>query len=185
MTYKAIQTLILTAAVLVLPATSFAKVRTSYDQDVNLAAYQTYTWAENLNPGATAAFEQIQAGIDFELAALGFELVEEGGDLVVSVEMDAIGETRTHVTEIYPYHRYRARRWYRWGAGHQLARIELYEVTAGNLRVELTDLQANQTVWTGEAEGTVRKSQEKNARKATKALDKMFRDFPFQPAQSE
>ena len=186
MTHKATLILILTATLFV-PATSFAKVKTTYHSNTAPGTYQTYAWAENDNAEAAAAFEAIQAGIDAELAALGFDRVETGGDLVLTVELSAVEETRTQITEIHPppiprVRPYAARHWYRWGLGYDLVRIDSYDVNTGTLSVELIDPAAGETVWTGEAEGNVRKSPEKNARKAAKAIGKMFRDFPIEAA---
>ena len=181
MTHKAIMTLILTAALFV-PATGFAKVHTSYDQDAAPAAYKTYSWNTGESWEGHDTAQQIQAGIDAELAAQGFDRVEEGGDLEVSLELSAAEETRTHVTEIHPRYPYRGRHWHRWSLGYDLVRVDSYNVNAGTLRVELTDSATDEAVWTGEADGLVRKSPEKNARKAIKTVGKMFRDFPFEPA---
>ncbi|MEM7585858.1 MAG: DUF4136 domain-containing protein [Acidobacteriota bacterium] len=195
-TQKLFTTLMLTAALTTATAASAsAKVEAGFHGEANLNGYQTYSWNVDHDTNPSDIDATIRAEIEAKLAAAGLEPVETGGDLEVDFTTSATQETRVEIVEIDPHFAYpRAARprlnrlalrmdpWYGHPWPHDdLALVDINEVHEGQLEVRLIDADSDTTVWEGTADGRVRKSAEKNAKKATKALAKMFRDFPTLP----
>ena len=173
MTHRTITTLALAAALFV-PATGFAKTETQTAPNVDFTTFQTFSW-QTEDPNIP---EPIHTAITEELEAIGLQAVEEGGDLMVSLDLAAIEETRVHVTELDP--RFYGRRWSRRIWPLDVTLVETYEVTSGTLEIEMSDAEGH-VVWSGTAEGRVRRSPSKNAKKTAKTMGKMLRDFPSAP----
>ena len=69
-----------------------------------------------------------------------------------------------------------------WGGGYGTASVETY--IDGTLIVDLYDAKTKKMVWRGVATATASEKPSKNAKKMSKALDKMFEKFPLGAAAS-
>jgi hypothetical protein len=65
-----------------------------------------------------------------------------------------------------------------WGGGMGTATTTAYEYVVGTLVVDIFDAKSKELMFRGTASDEVSDKPEKNAKKVTKALDKMFKEFP-------
>jgi hypothetical protein len=115
------------------------------------AGWQTYSWAfQSAPPGAnTVQFQRIQDAFDTAFAARGFRKVPDGGDFIVGFTVGA--RDRVDVTNwgsvgpMYPG-------WGRpgaWGWSHTYNRVDVRNVTQGQLALDIFDGNTKRPVWHG------------------------------------
>jgi hypothetical protein len=168
-------------AALLLAGCASVSVKTDYDTNADFRAYRSFEMTDGhlivegqLDDGNTLVKDRIVNAIKGELVGRGLQLVESGGDLLVTY----VGGART-VTEIEaspgragfgPY--WGRRGW--WGPRYTEFWSRQY--TKGTLVIDLIDAREKHLVWRAYAESDV-KSPEGEAI-IRKAVAKAFKDFP-------
>jgi hypothetical protein len=155
-----------------LPAVALAqKVSTDHDPNAPFATFKTFAWTTGTPSPNPLGESRIHDGVIAKLAAAGLKPVTDNPDLVVATH--AVGkEEKELVSTGYggPY---------RWGGGMGTTSVETYMV--GTLVVDLYDAKTKKLVWRAVGSDTLSDKPEKNTQKVTKALDKMFKEFPPKP----
>jgi len=145
-------------------------VTTDHDHATNFYRYRTFKWIKEPKPSNPLMKDRIVEAVNAQLAAKGLQLVEGEADLGVSANT-ATKEEQT-LDSFYSgfgggwY-------WHRWGGP---VVVETY--TVGTLVVDLFDTSTKRVVWWGMASDTISDKPEKNTEKLSKAVEKMFKDFP-------
>jgi hypothetical protein len=157
---------VLTAAVL------FAQqVQTDYDHTKIFSDYKTFMWIKEPATQNPLMKQRIVDEVNAALQSKGLRLVTSGADLGVS------GNTATkeeHTLQNF-YDGFPGWGWHRYW-GPVTTTVETYEV--GTLVVDLFDTTTKQVVWWASATDTVSDKPEKNAKKLSEAVEKMFKHFP-------
>jgi len=149
-----------------------ADVSVDYDHHADFSRIHTYSWI-----GARASNElwqdRITQAVDQDLTAKGWQKVASGGDAVVS----AFGRTTERDTLQTYYDGFPGWGWHGWG-GMGTATTSVIPEKVGNLTVDIFDGHNKQLIFRGTASDVVSSKPEKNEKKLTEALDKMFKHFP-------
>ena len=156
------------------------KVRVDYDHGANFAKYHTYTWGKTqASPEINQLMEQrIVAEIDENLARCGLKRVETGGDLIVTYQ----AAVKQHM-EFTTFGDGGGWGWgpgwgYGYGYGGGISTTTEKEIPVGTIVVDLLDPQAKQLIFRGTATETLSSKPEKNTKKMSKAMGKMFEKYP-------
>jgi hypothetical protein len=169
------------AMLLVLAACATAPaVQTEHDPAVDFARYHTYSWREKPSGGTAMSMQRIVGDIDAQLAAKGWRLVPDGGDVVLAAHVATHQAYR--LDSFYDTPMWNGWGWYgpwRWGPpsiGYQRARTTSY--TVGTLIVDMFDAGTKRAVWSAMAESSVPSKPEQVNAKIDQAVAKMFAGFP-------
>ncbi len=135
-------------------------ISTDVAPGANFSAYHTYAWvnataSQGMNP---IAYQQIVADIEAALNAKGYSKGEPGD---LSLIMTIGKQDKTDVDT-----------WGPWGR-----RVDVYQYTEGQLSLDVFDTKTKQALWHGQATKSVN-STKFNASKASKAVNKLMKDFP-------
>jgi hypothetical protein len=158
------------ACTLLLAATTWAQhVTSDYDPHADFSRYHTYLWLKISTPD-TIWDHRVQDAVDQQLTAKGLTKLPSGGDLAVT----AIGIARNK-TEMQTY--YDNLGGWRWnGFGTATSVPKTYRV--GTLVVDLFNGGTKQLAWRATARDTLSDKPAKNEKKLSKAVAKMFKNFP-------
>jgi len=169
------KTLSIVCLLIVAAATSsLAGISVDHDKSADFSKYQTFTIVEATEAISPLMRERLIKAIEVALGAEGLEKVEEGGDLKVVIHTST--DTETHVTaDNWGYGGYP--RWGGWG-GWGTTTVNVTNIAAGTLMLDMVDASSNQLVWRGVATDSIPKKSEKVERKIYKAVDKLFRHYP-------
>lgn len=167
-------------------ATAYAqKVNTDYDKKVNFSSYKTYSWAKGTPASNPLSDKRIIAGIDAQLAAKGWQKVDDNPDVAVIYSASTSTETQINTFDSGgPWGGYR---WgwggYGGGYGGGMSTTTVQNIRVGELIVDMADLKSKEFIWRGTASDTLSDKPEKNQKKLDKALAKMFKNFPPTPGK--
>jgi hypothetical protein len=159
------------------------KVRVDYDHGANFTKYHTYSWGETqAAPEFSQLVQQRIVGqIEENLAERGLKQVETGGDLTVNYQATVKQEVQ--------YTTFGDGGGWGWGSGWGsgwgngyygggISTTTETEIPIGTIVVDLIDPQAKQLVFRGIATDTLSSQAEKNTKKLTKAMHKVFEKYP-------
>jgi Domain of unknown function (DUF4136) len=155
------------------------RVFSDYDKDVNIADYKTYTWLDAKaieGKGTNPLYynemndKRIKAAVNAEMAAKGYRLVENNGELILHYHI--VVEDKTAVTNEA------------WGYGYSPywvnRRVNVYQYREGSLIIDLMDKKANALVWRGWATDVITQSATKDPQAAiTRAVQAIYKKYPF------
>ena len=172
-------------AMVILSATaSLAAVKTDYDRNADFSRYKTYSW-KNVHTQNSLWVDRIKAAVNSALAAKGWTEVESGGDVsIMAMEM-----TKDHRTLNTYYDNFGGGWGWHWGGGYgdnfgtSTTTEETYEV--GTLVVDLFDTNTKKLIWRGSASDTLSEKSDKNIKKLTMDVQKMFDHFPPKTGQGQ
>jgi hypothetical protein len=171
---RILATAALVAAFFSIPA-SAQKVETDYDHSVNFSRYHTYSWG-HVHSTDPLFEDRIRSAVDHELQSKGWQMVETGGDVVVTAVL--ISKHQPEYTTFYDGlggHW----GWHGWG-GMGMATTTVEKVPVGTLMVDLYDCSTEHLIWRGEAYDQLSDKPDKDTKKLDKAMAKMFAKFPPQ-----
>lgn len=156
-------------------------VKTDYDHAANFSDYKTFMWIKEPKPEDPLMKPRIIEAVNAQLAAKGLQLVTSAADLSVSANTATQQQhTLTSFYDGFPggwgWRRY-------WGTASPTTIVDTYEV--GTLVVDLFDTKSKQVVWWGASSETISDKAEKNTKHLAEAVEKMFKDFPPKPSNSE
>ncbi len=160
------------AAIAMMTGCSTITTQSSSDPTANIAAFQTYKLESksSLPPHLSRSIEQ---ALQESLSATGLA-ASENPDLLVNyytVVHDELQVTEAAVPTLVTF-----RRGYTVWNTYE---ADVRQITEGMLLVDVVDLDSNKLVWEGSAHGVVsRGNVDRNKKKITQAVAKMFASFP-------
>lgn len=147
-------------------------VYVDYNHNVDFTKFKTYAWGQNANANAiqdSILMQSAQQEIDSQLTAKGLQKVQE------SQNPDLIVVTSSGLKQQTSYNEWGTGGW-AWGGG--MASITPETTNVGTLVVDLYDANGKKMVWRGISQGALSTKGEKNEKKLSKAIDKMFKKYP-------
>ena len=164
---------------LVIPSAAFAqKVNTDFDSTANFAAFKTYSWTEGTPSPNPLGEQRIREAVDSRMVRSGFTKVASNPDVVISTHLLTKEEKEVVATGYgvgYGYGPY----WGAMGGGMSTASVNTY--IQGTLILDMYDARTKKLVWRGTGTDTASDKADKNTKKVTKALDRMFKTYPPKP----
>lgn len=155
-------------------------VYTEHDPAVDFARYHTYSWREKPTGGTAIAMQRIVGDIDAQLAAKGWRLVPDGGDVAIAAHVATHQEHR--LDTFYDGPMWTGWGWYGpwpwWGPPMGYQRTRVTSFTVGTLVVDMFDTATRRAVWSAMAESSVPDKPEQIHAKIDQAVAKMFAGFP-------
>lgn len=151
------------------------QVTVDYDKGTDFSKYKTFAWGKGSPADNPMVHQRIVAGIEGQLVMKGLRKVESNPDIVILYH--AATDTQVSVSAMGggPLGGWR------WGTG--TAYVD--KVPVGQLVVDIGDRSSKKFVWRGTASGTINSKQEKNEKALSKALTKMFENFPQPPGKKK
>lgn len=147
------------------------QVSVNYNHNQSFAQYHTYAWG-NVDQNRIAnsiLAQEAQQDINMALQSKGLQMVPENQNPDLIVVMGGGAKEQTSYSA-----------WGMRGIGGGMGEITPEQNVEGTLVVNLYDTKTKSLVWRGIAEKTLEKSGEKNQKNVTKAIDKMFKQWPKQ-----
>ena len=161
--------IVLGLSLVLMAANAFGqKVTTQSAPNVNWSQYKTYSWGPSESAANPILAQYIVNGIDAQLATKGLTKVEKDGDLTVIYNCTTDTQKQLNWSGMGGFGRF--------GGGMGSAQVE--NITQGQLIVDIADPKAKQFLWRGTGSDTVSTDPQKNEKKVTTALTKMFQKFP-------
>jgi hypothetical protein len=171
---------IVALAALLAACATVPTVRTDHDPTAAFAQYRSYSWRETPKGGPALVMQRIVDDIDAQLAAKGWQKVEEGGDIAIAAHVATY--QKHQIDTFYDAPMWGGWGWYGpypwWGAGMGFSRTRATSFTVGTLLVDMFDTRTKRAVWSSVAEGTVPSKPERVNEKIDQAVAKMFAGFP-------
>ena len=168
------------------------KVNVDWERGVNFTQYRTFAWGACEDPGELGLWQpRIVEDIEFQLSVKGFRKAAQGQqpDVIVSYRSD-VEERVRYVGFDYGY----GQNWGPgpgsgpvlgwgpiWGWGWSGGPFTMEPVVQREfvLTVDIVDARRNQPLWRGEATEAISSNSEKNIRRLRKAVEKLFRNYPY------
>jgi Domain of unknown function (DUF4136) len=145
------------------------QVSVNYNRSQSFSQYHTYTWAsDNANQIQNSILaQQAKSDIDNAMQAKGLQLVQESQnpDLILT----ASGGMKQQTS-------YQA--WGMRGIGGGMGSITPEQNVVGTMIVDLYDAKTKSLVWRGIAQDALSNNGNKNSQLVTKAVQKMFKQWP-------
>jgi hypothetical protein len=171
-----IATVLTMAAVAWLSATVLASTVTyDYDRTANFSKFRTYSWTRGTPVKDELNHQRILGAVDAQLAMRGFSKAGTGESPDVLVAYHAAFDDSVQVNV------FGSGGWGPYGlGGGRMATARADRITVGSLVVDMIDAHANRIVWRGTASQDLDPgvSAEKKDRGISKALEKMFKNYP-------
>lgn len=164
-------------AALTVPSAAYAqKVNTDFDPAANFSAYKTYSWTEGTPSPNPLGEQRIREAVDQQMVKAGFTKVAAASDVVISTHLLTKEEKQVVATGYgvgYGYGPY-------WGGGMHggMATASVNTYIQGTLILDMYDAGTKKLVWRGSGTDTASDKADKNTKKVTKALAKMFKAYP-------
>lgn len=145
------------------------KVSVNYNHSQDFSQYHTYAWgSNNANQVQNSILaQQAQQDINTALQGKNLQMVQESGnpDLIVTSSGGLQQQTS-----------YEA--WGMRGIGGGMGGITPEQNVLGTMIVDLYDAKTKSLVWRGVAENTLNTNGNKNQQMVSKAVQKMFKQYP-------
>lgn len=146
-------------------------VRSNFDSRVDFSMYRTYSWL-NVDMPNSIWSERAKRTIEEALHKRGWSRVDEESD----VSIVAIGTTAIKTELSAFYSSMPEWRWYGWGVG--ATTVVPVNQREGTLIIDIYETKSKRLIWRSSATDTVRDDPQKNVKKLTGAVKKMFKKFP-------
>ncbi|MBA7564020.1 hypothetical protein ES708_05682 [subsurface metagenome] len=178
---------------LLLNACSGIKVVADVDPTVDWSQYSTleyYGWAEESDKILNRFDkERIENAFGAEFKKRGFEIVEDGGDMIVTlfiVVEQKKGATATTTSMGGGYGGYYGGYYgygpgYGWGGGHSTTTIQEYDYAVGTLVCDVFDAEKKVLIWEGIGTKTVDEDPATRDRTIPKSVQAIMAKFPVLP----
>jgi hypothetical protein len=147
------------------------QVSVNYNKIQDFTKYHTYTWAsDNANKIQNSILaQQAESDINTALQSKSLQIVQESQnpDLIVTANGGLKQETS-----------YTAYGTGMRGFGGGMGQITPEQNVVGTMIVDLYDAKSKSLVWRGIAENTLSNNGDKNSKMVSKAVQKMFKQYP-------
>lgn len=168
------------------------KVSSTAEPTAHLSSYRSYGFvplpATNIEGKTTQLTIYFMKAVGQEMQARGFKYTEDSPDLLVNfnARMNAVTETKDHVSPMYGYSDYYG---YRTGLyGYSIlgagSDVETVQIKSGSANVDVVDAAKKQLVWVGLVEGRLNEDAMANPEPTiTQVVSEMFAQFPGRAAR--
>ncbi len=173
------------AGLILLNSCSSLKVYSDVDSTVDFTKYKTleyYGWSEESDKLlSTLDKDRLETAFGEEFKKRGFEIVESGGDMIVTLfivveQKTSATATTTSMGGYYGgYYGYGPG--YGWGGGHSTTSIQEYDYNVGTLVCDVFDKKDEKLIWEGIGTGEINenpKNRDKNIPKTVQAIMSKF-----------
>jgi hypothetical protein len=165
--------------VFLMAANAFAqKVNVDWDRGTDFSKFHTYAWQTSPDPAKGLWPQRVIDGVNQQLQAKGFKLVESNPDLCVIYTSHIRKDQQVVGTD---YNMGPAWGWGWWG-GPTTTTYNTYTYKEGTLVVEIADANGHTLLWRGTATDSVSDKSDKNIKRLNNAINKLFKNFPPKPA---
>ena len=149
------------------------KVYVDYNHGTDFKRFKTYAWGQGQHPNSiqdSIMLQNVQQEINSQVSGKGLQMVQENQspDLIVVLSIGMKQQTS--------YEAWGTGDGWRMGGGTGQITPETSNV--GTLVVDLYDANAKRMVWRGMAQDTLSSKSSKNEKQVSKAIDKMFKQYP-------
>ena len=177
------------AGLILLSSCSSLKVYSDVDSTVDFSKYKSleyYGWGDESDKILTTLDkDRIENAFGVEFEKRGFEVVESGGDIIVTLFIVVEQKTSTTATTTsmgggyggYYGGYYGYGPGYGWGGGHSTTSIQEYDYNVGTLVCDVFDKKNEKLIWEGIGTGEINenpKNRDKNIPKTVKAIMSKF-----------
>jgi hypothetical protein len=168
---KLVKTMVLAGFVVAVAGAAGAQdVKVDYDKAANFGAIKTFSLKLGTTWGNPIGEKRVVDQITGALVAKGWAVAPEG-QADAQVVLHGASEKKRSLNTYYS-----GMGGYRWG-GMGTATTTETEYIVGTLLVDIFDAKGN-LMWRGVAQDEASNKPEKNVQKVSKAIDKLFKDFP-------
>jgi len=169
---KLVKTMLSAGVALAVAGGAWAQdVKVDYDKAANFGAIKTFSLKLGTGWGNQIGEKRVTDEITEALTAKGWALAPEG-QANAQVVLHGASETK-HSLNTY----YSGMGGYRWG-GMGTSTTTPTEYVVGTLLVDIFDAKGKNLIWRGIAQDEASNNTEKNIKKVTKAIEKLFKEFP-------
>ncbi len=179
---------------LVLVSCSGLKVTSDMDPSVDFTQYKTfeyYGWAEESDQVMNDLDKRrIEQAFGKEFKSRNMDLVESGGDLIVTLFIVVEDKTEKSATTTHMgghggyyggYYGYGPG--WGWGPSYSTTTVQEYDYSEGTLVVDIFDAKEKKLIWEGIGRNTIAEDPQVRANHIPKAAAAIMKDFPVKPVQ--
>ena len=179
---------------ILLNSCSSLKVYSDVDSTVDfsmLKSLEYYGWAEESDKIlSTLDKDRIETAFGEEFQKRGFEIVESGGDMIVTLFIVVEQKTSTTATTTsmgggyggYYGGYYGYGPGYGWGGGHSTTSIQEYDYNVGTLVCDVFDKKDEKLIWEGIGTGEINENPKNRDKNIPKTVQAIMSKFPVPPA---
>jgi len=183
------------AGLMLLNSCSSLKVYSDVDATVDFSEFKTleyYGWAEESDQLLTQLDkERIEKAFGAEFKRRGIDVVESGGDMIVTlfiVVEQKKGATATTTSMGGGYGGYYGGYYgygpgWGWGGGHSTTSIQEYDYAVGTLVIDVFDAENEKLIWEGIGTKTVDENPQTRDKNIPRAVKAIMSKFPVKPVQ--
>lgn len=174
MSRRGIATSICVLALTMAAAAMAQQVETTVDRSADFSKYKTFSIEVATSWGNPIGEKNVVEELASALTGKGWSRVTEGSDVRVLVH--GATQEKRQLTTFYTggYGGY-----YGWGwGGVGSSTTTESEYTEGTLVIDMFDASTKTLIWRGVAQDELKKKQEKREKQATRAIEKLLKDFP-------
>ena len=145
------------------------QVSVNYNKSQNFSQYHTYTWAtNNANQIQNSILaQQAKSDIDNAMQAKGLQMVQESQNPDIIITANGGMKQQTSYSAMGMR-----------GFGGGMGTITPEQNVIGTMIVDLYDAKTKSLVWRGIAQNTLSNNGNKNSQMVSKAVTKMFKQWP-------
>jgi len=158
---------------------SAQKLFIDYDHKAPFSDYRTYKWLRKPQSPDPFMADRIVEAVNAQLSARGWHESRDQADVGITANV-ATRRART-VERFYSGAPGWGWRW-RWRPGYVTTTVNSYPM--GSLVIDIFDAKDKGIVWRGAATQALSANPDKNTKKLSKAVEKLFKKFPPQTAES-
>jgi hypothetical protein len=165
---------------------SSLKVTSDYDGSADFGSYKTfsyYGWAKESDKVVNDLDKRrIEKAFYEELTRRGMELVQEGGDVVVSLFI--VVDQKTAVTAYnnhYGMGGFGGFGGWGWGMGYTTTDFQEHDYYVGTLVCDVFDARTKQLVWQGVAAGEIKENRKQRERNIPLVIKEIMKKYPIKP----
>jgi hypothetical protein len=182
------------AGLILLNSCSSLKVYSDVDPTVDFSKYKSleyYGWAEESDKLlSTLDKDRLETAFGEEFKKRGFEIVENGGDMIVTLFIVVEQKTATTATTTsmgggyggYYGGYYGYGPGYGWGGGHSTTSIQEYDYNVGTLVCDVFDKTDEKLIWEGIGTGEINENPINRDTNIPKTVQAIMSKFPVAPA---
>jgi len=182
------------AGLILLSSCSSLKVYSDVDSTVDFTKYKSleyYGWAEESDKFLTQLDkDRIENAFGAEFKKRGYEIVESGGDIIVTLFIVVEQKTATTATTTSMgggyggfyggYYGYGPG--YGWGGGHSTTSIQEYDYEVGTLVCDVFDKKDEKLIWEGIGTGEINENPKNRDKNIPKTVQAIMSKFPVPAA---
>lgn len=181
------------AGLILLSSCSSLKVYSDVDSSVDFTKYKSleyYGWADESDQLLSSLDkERIETAFGEEFKKRGIDVVESGGDMIVTLFIVVEQKTATTATTTsmgggyggYYGGYYGYGPGYGWGGGHSTTSIQEYDYNVGTLVCDVFDKTDEKLIWEGIGTGEINENPKNRDKNIPKTVQAIMSKYPVPP----